>query len=138
MKTKTNNQNQNTQKTKPSAKDMALAKLVRTKFRCAIEDMSKLCRKNGLSFDISGWVEDPVDRGYAIEKTLKFNCGTGNPSAFLEHKIFYVAKMLKELAENGNHNAVELMCMRAKQLIGDVCKTIMTNFNKVMETDNKT
>lgn len=130
METKTNNQNQNTPKTEESAEDKALAKLVRTKFICAIQDMSKLCRENGLSFELSGWVEDPVERGDAIQKTLKFRCGTGSAIAFLEHKIFYVAKMLKDLAENGNHNDVKILCIRAKQLIGYVCKMIMSQLNK--------
>lgn len=136
MKTKTNNQNQNTPKTKPSAENKALAKLVRTKFRCVIQDMAKLCRKNGLSFDISGWVEDPVDRGDTTEKTLKFNCGTGKPSAFLEHRIFYISKMLKDLAEKGDYDYVKIMCMLTKQRIGYACNEIMTKLNKEMKTDN--
>lgn len=137
MKTKTNNQNQNTPKTEPSSEDKALAELVRTKVLDFTHDMKKLCKDNGLSFDVSGWVEDPVDRGDALEKTLKFNCGTGNPSTFLEHKIFYIAKMLQELTEKGNHNHVEILCMRAKHRINYVCKTIMNKLNKETETDNK-
>lgn len=138
METKTNNHNQNTPKTKPSAEDKALAKLVRTKFRCEIEDMAKLCRKNGLSFSISGWVEDPVERGDATEKTLKFRCGTGNVRAFLEHKIVDISILLKDYAEKCNHNDAIILCMMAKRLISSVCKMISAQLNKETETDNKT
>lgn len=138
METKTNNQNQNTPKTKPSAKDKLLAKLVRTKFRCAIQDLATLCRENGLSFDISGWVEDPVERGDATEKTLKFRCGTGNARAFLEHKIVNISILLKDCAEKVNHNDVAILCMSAKHRISSVCEMIMSQLNKETETDNKT
>lgn len=137
MKTKTNNKTQNTPKTKPSAEDKALAKLVRTKFICAIQDMSKLCRENGLSFGIIGWVEDPVERGDAVKKTLKFRCGTANAHAFLKHKVFDICTMLMDYADKGNHNDAAILCKMTERIIRYFCEMFMSQLNKETETDNK-
>lgn len=138
MKTKTNNKNQNTPKTKPSAKDKALAKVVRTKFICAIQDMANLCRENGLSFEISGWVEDPVDRGDTPEKTLKFQCGKGYVCPMLVHEIVGISRTLHEGLKACSYNEVVNLCTMAENLIGYVCNKVMTNLNKKMENNSKT
>lgn len=138
METKTNNRNRNTPKTKPSAEDKALAKLVRTKFLDFTHDMKKLCRENGLSFGIGGWVEDPVDRGDTPEKTIKFSGGAGNAHALLRHKIVDISLMLQDGIDKGAYHEVAIMCMITEHLIGSTCKMVMAQLKKKMETDNKT
>lgn len=137
MKTKTNNKNQNTTKTEPSPEDKALAELVRAKVLDFVNGMKKLCNDNGLSFDISGWVEDPVDRGDSPEKTLTFNCGKGNVCPILVHKIIDISLMLKDCIKKCSPNEVTNLCTMAENLIGYVCKKAMANLNKI-ENDNKT
>lgn len=134
---KTNNKNQNTKKTKPFAEDKALAELVRTKVIAFTHDMKKLCEDNDLSFDISGWVEDPVDRGESPNKTLTFKCGNGDVRAMFTHKIIDISAMLQDCTKKCP-NEVANLCTLAEHLIGYVCKKVMTNLNKKMETDNKT
>lgn len=123
MKTKTN-------KTEPSADDKALAELVRTKVLDFVHDMKKLCKDNGLSFDISGWVEDPVDRGDSPEKTLTFNCGKGNVCPMLVHKIISISLMLQDCIKKCSYDEVSHLCAMAENLIGHVCNKVMTNLNK--------
>lgn len=129
MKTKTNNQ-----KTKPSAE--ALAKLVRKKFIYDIQDMAKLCRENGLSFEISGWVENPADRGDTPEKTLSFRCGAAYASKMLEHKIMDIASMLHGCIKKCSHDEVTSLCALVENLIEYSCKKVMNNLNKEMENDD--
>ena len=137
MKTKTNNQNQNTQKTEPSAEDKALAELVRTKVLDFVHDMKKLCKDNCMSFDISGWVENPVDRGDTPDKTLTFKCGTGDVCKRLIHKIIDISQMLHECIKTCSYNEVTRLCEMAENLIGYVCKKVMTNLNKKSKTKEK-
>lgn len=137
MKTKTNNQNQNTTKTEPSAEDKALAELIRTKVLDFVHDTKKLCKDNGLSFDISGWVENPVDRGDTPVKTLKFTCGVGDVCPMLEHKIINISSMLQHCIKTCSYNEVTRLCAMAENLIDYVCKKVMTNLDKKMETKEK-
>ena len=130
----TNNQNQ---KTEPSAEDKALAELVRTKVIAFTHDMKKLCKDNDMSFDISGWVEDPVDRGDSPEKTLKFNCGKGNVSPMLVHKIINICWMLQDCTDKFSYNEVSHLCAMAENLIGYVCKKVMTNLNNKTKSKTK-
>lgn len=134
MKSKTN---QNTTKTEPSAEDKALAELVRTKVLDFVHDMKQLCNENGLSFDISGWVEDPVYRGVSLEKPITFNCGKGNVCPMLIHRIINISLMLQECTKKCSYNEVSRLCEMAENLIGHVCKEVMTNLNKKMETKEK-
>lgn len=138
MKTKTNNKNQNTTKTEPSPEDKVLSELVRAKVLDFVNDMKKLCNDNGLSFDISGWVEDPVDRGESPEKTLTYSCGNANVTPMLVHKIIDISSMLKDCIGKCSTNEVTNLCAMAENLIGYVCKKVMTNLNKKVENDNKT
>lgn len=124
MKTKTNKQN-----TEHSDKDKALAELVRNKVLTFVKDMKKVCNENNLSFDISGWVEDPVDRGDAPDKTLTLNCGKGNPCPMLVHKIIDISRMLHNCAKQCSDNEVARLCAMAENLIGHVCKKVMSNLN---------
>ena len=137
MKTKTNNQNQNTTKTEPSAKDKALAELVRTKILDFVHDMKKLCKDNGLAFDISGWVENPVDRGDNPNKTLTFKCGVGYVCQMLGHKIIDISSMLQYCTKKCSYNEVTRLCAMAENLVGYACKKVMTNLEKKMETKEK-
>lgn len=133
MKTK----NQNTTKTEPSAEDKALAKLVRTKVLDFVHDMKKICEDNDMSFDISGWVEDPVDRGESPNKTLTFTCGNGDVRAMLTHKIIDITAMLHDCTKKCSHHEVTNLCTMAENLIGYACNKVMTNLNKKMETKEK-
>lgn len=136
MKSKTNNQN--TQKTKPSAEDKALAELVRTKVIVFVHDMKKLCKDNELSFDISGWVEDPVDRGESPNKTLTFKCGRADVRAMLAHKIIDISAMLQNCINKCSYDEVTSLATMAENLVAYACKKVITNLNKKkMETDNK-
>lgn len=134
---KTHNKNQNTPKTEPSADDKALADLVRTKVLDFVHGMKKLCNDNNLSFGISGWVEDPVDRGDTPEKTHAFNCENGKVCTILIHQIINISLMLKYCAEKCSYNEVANLCTMAENLIGHVCKQVMTYINKKMETKEK-
>ena len=136
MKTKTNNQNQNTPntpKTEPSSEDKALAELVRTKVLDFTHDMKKLCKDNGLSFDVSGWVEDPVDRGETPNKTLKFKCGKGDVCQMVIHQIIDISAMLQDCAKKFSYNEVTRLCTLSKNLISYACAKI----NDKMETKEK-
>lgn len=137
MKTKTNNQNQNTPKTEPSANDKALAELVRTKVLDFVKGMKKVCNDNGLSFDISGWVEDPVDRGDTPEKTLTFNCGKGNPCPMLVHKIIDISTMLKNCYKQCSGDEVTRLCEMTENLVTYACKKAMNLNNKTKSESNK-
>lgn len=137
MKTKTNNKKQNTTKTEPSPEDKVLAELVRAKVLDFVNGMRKLCNDNGLSFDISGWVEDPVDRGDSPEKILTFNCGKGDVSPMLVNRIIDFSLMLKACVKKCSPNEVANLCALSEKLIGYVCKKAMTNLNKKMETKEK-
>ena len=130
MKTKTT-------KTEPSAEDKVLAELVRTKVLDFVHDMKKLCKDNGLSFDISGWVEDPVNRGDPPVKTLTFNCAKGDVCQVLVHKIIAISLMLQDCTKKCSYNEVSRLCEMAEHLIGHVCNEVMTNLNKKMETKEK-
>ena len=134
MKSKTN---QNTTKTEPSAEDKALAELVRTKVLDFVHDIKKLCKDNGLSFDISGWVEDPVNRGKPPVKTLTLNCASGDVCQILVHKIIAISAMLQYCTKKCPYNEVACLCEIAENLIGHVCKNVMTNLNKKMATKEK-
>lgn len=129
----TNNQNQ---KTEPSA-DKALAELIRTKVLDFVHGMKKLCNDNGLSFCISGWVEDPVNRGDSPEKTLKFRCGNANPLPMLVHKIIDISVMFKDFVEKTSYKEVSCLCTMAENLIGYVCKKIMTKLDEKSKTKEK-
>lgn len=133
MKTKTNN----TPKTEPSTEDKALAELVRTKVLDFVHDMKKLCKDNGLSFDLSGWVEDPVDRGDSPNKTLTFKCGSADVRAMLVHKIIDMSSILQDCVKKCSYNDVTNLCTMTENLIDYACNKVMTNLNKKMETDNK-
>lgn len=137
MKTKTNNQNQNTTKTEPSAEDKALAELVRTKVLDFVRDMKKLCKDNGLSFDISGWVEDPVDRGDSPNKTLKFRCGKGDVCSMLVHKIIDISSMLQDCTKKFSYNEVTRLCAMAENLIDHVSNKVMNNLNKKTKSEKE-
>lgn len=129
----TNNHNQKTTKTtktEPSAKDKELAELVRTKVLDFVHDMKKLCKDNGLSFDISGWVEDPVDRGESPDKTLTFKCGKGDVRAMFMHKIMDIHALLKDCVKKCSHNEVISLATMTENLISYACKKVMTNPNK--------
>lgn len=136
MKTKTNNNNQNTTKT-PSAKDKALAELVRKTVLDFVHDMKKLCKDNGLSFDISGWVEDPVDRGDTPEKTLTFKCGKGDVCQMLVHKIIDISAMLQDAINKTSYNEVTRLCAMSEKLINYACNKIMTNLNNKIKSETK-
>lgn len=136
---KTNNHNQNTTKTpktEPSAEDKALAELVRTKVLDFVHDMKKLCKDNGLSFDISGWVEDPVDRGDTPEKTLKFKCGKGEIRSMFTHKIIDISDMLQDCVKKFSHNEVTSLATMVENLIGYVCKKA-TKLNNKTKSETK-
>ena len=130
----TNNQNQ---KTEPSAKDKALAELVRTKVIDFCDDMKKLCGDNDMSFVISGWVEDPVDRGESPNKTLTFRCGRGNFRAMLTHKIIEISEILQDCTKKYPYHEVDSLCTMVENLIGYSCNKVITNLNKKMETKEK-
>lgn len=140
MKTKTDNNNQNTPKTpktEPSAEDKALAELIRTKILDFIHDMEKLCKDNGLSFYISGWAEDPVDRGDAPNKTLSFNCAKGNVLSMVVHQIIDVSSILNDCVNKFSPDEVIRLCTMSKHLISYACKKVMTKLNNNMETKEK-
>ena len=140
MKTKTKNHNQNTAKTpktEPSAEDKALAELVRTKVLDFVHDMKKICKDNGLSFDISGWVEDPVDRGDSVTKTLKFKCGNGDVCQMVAHQIVDISAMLQDCVEKFSYNEVTRLCTMSENLISYACKKVMTNLNKKTKSETK-
>ena len=128
MKTKTNSHN--TPKTEPSAEDKALAELVRTKVLDFTHDMKKLCKDNGLSFDISGWVEDPVDRGETTNKTLKFKCGKCDVRSMFLHKIVDMYAILQDCAMKYSYNEVTSLAAMVENLITYSCKRLMNNLNK--------
>lgn len=135
---KINNNNQNTTKTpktEPSA-DKALAKLVRTKVLDFVHDMKKLCKDNGLSFDISGWVEDPVDRGGTPDKTLKFKCGKGNIHSMFLHKIIDISTMLQDCVKKFSYEEVTDLATMVENLIGYACKKV-TNLNNKAKSETK-
>ena len=136
---KTNNHNQNTTKTpktEPSAKDKALAELVRTKVLDFVHNMKKLCKDNGLSFDISGWVEDPVDRGDAPDKTLTFKCGNGDIRSMLIHKIIDIKSMLQDCTKKFSYNEVTRLATMVENLIRYTCKKV-TNLNNNTKSETK-
>lgn len=137
MKTKSNEHNQNTPKTEPSAEDKALAELVRTKVLDFVHDMKKLCKDNDMSFDISGWVEDPVDRGESPNKTLKFKCGRGDVRAMFTHQIIDISAMLQECTKKCSHDEVTNLVTMVENLVAYTCNKVMTNLNKKMETKEK-
>lgn len=137
METKTNKQNQNTPKTEPSAEDKALAELVRTKVLAFVHDMKNLCKDNGLSFDISGWVEDPVDRGDAPNKTLSFKCGKGDVRSMVVHQIIDISAMLRDCANKFSYNDVTKLCTMSENLITYACKKVMTNLNNKTKSETK-
>lgn len=139
MKTNKNH----TQKTEPSAEDKALAELVRTKILDFCHGMMKLCKDNDLSFNISGWVEDPVDRGDTHDKTLKFKCGKGDVLPMVVHQIIDISSMLqdcgkkfsyKNSVKKFSYNEVTGLCTMTENLISYACKKVMTNLNNKMET----
>lgn len=111
-----------------------LNELIRTKVLDFVHDMKKLCNDNNLSFDISGWVEDPVDRGETPEKTLKFNCGKGDVCSVLTHKIIDICSMLQDCIKKCSYNEVANLCAMAENLIDHVCKKVMTNLNNKSKT----
>ena len=133
---KTKNNNQNNPKTEPSADDKALAELVRTKVLDFVHDMKQLCKENGLSFDISGWVEDPVDRGESPKKTLTFKCGKGDVRAMFTHKIIDISAMLQDCTKKCSHEDVISLATMVENLVAYACKKVMTNLNK--KTNSKT
>lgn len=137
MKTKSNSENQNTTKTEPSDENKALAELVRKKVLDFAQGMKQLCEVHGLSFEISGWVEDPVDRGDTPEKTLSFKCGNGDVCQMLVHKIIDISDMLQDCVKKFSYNEVTRLCSMSESLIVYACKKVMTELNKKMETDNK-
>lgn len=137
MKTKTNNKNQNITKTEPSADDKSLAELVRKNVLDFVHGMKKLCKDNGLSFDISGWVEDPVDRGESPNKTLTFKCGNGNVRAMFTHKIIDISAMLQDCTKKCSHEDVISLVTMVENLVSYTCKKIMNNLNKKIETKEK-
>lgn len=140
MKTKTNNQNQNqnTLKTEPSDDDKALAELVRMKVLDFCRGMKKLCKDNGLSFEISGWVEDPVDRGDTPNNTRTFRCGNGDVCQILIHKIIDIYSMQQDCIKKCSYNEVARLCTMSKNLIGYVCKKVMTKLNNNNNSDYET
>ena len=140
MKSKTNQNTTNTTKTtktEPSAEDKALAELVRTKVVDFCHAMKKLCKDNDMSFDISGWVEDPVDRGESPNKTLTFKCGKGDVRAMFTHKIIDISAMLQDCTKKYPHHEVNSLCTMVENLIGYSCNKVITNLNKKMETKEK-
>ena len=132
MKTKTNNQ-----KTEPSAEDKALAELVRTNVLDFVHGMKKLCKDNGLSFDISGWVEDPVDRGESPKKTLTFKCGTGDIRAMFTHKIIDISAMLQDCTKTCSHEDVISLATMVENLVAYACNKVMNNLNKKTKSETK-
>lgn len=137
---KTNNHNQNTTKTpktEPSAEDKALAELVRTKVLDFTHGMKKLCKDNGLSFNISGWVEDPVDRGDSPNKTLTFKSGNGDVRSMVVHQIINISAMLQDCVNKFSYNEVTRLCTMYENLISYTCKKVMTKLNNKMETKEK-
>ena len=134
MKSKTNQNTPNTTKNEPSDENKALAELVRTKVLDFVHDMKKLCKDNDMSFDISGWVEDPVDRGDSPEKTLKFNCAKGDVCQILAHKIIAISLTLQDCIKTFSYNEVSRLCEMSEHLIGHVCKKVMTNLNNKSKT----
>ena len=137
MKTKSNNKNQNTTKTEPSAEDKALAELVRTNVLELIHGMKKVCKNNGLSFDISGWVEDPVNRGESPKKTLTFKCGKGGVCAMITHKIIDLYAMLQDCTKKCSHEEAISLATLVGNLVSYGCKNVMTKLNKKKETKEK-
>ena len=123
MKTNKNH----TQKTEPSAEDKALAELVRKKVLDFAHDMKQICKDNELSFDISGWVEDPVDRGDSPNKTLTFKCGKGDVCSMFVHKIIDIHAMLQYCVKKKfSYNEITNLATMVENLIGYACKKVMT------------
>ena len=140
MKSKTNQnttKTTKTTKTEPSAEDKTLAELVRTKVRDFCHDMKKLCKDNDMSFDISGWVEDPVDRGESPNKTLTFKCGKGDVRAMFTHKIIDISFMLQDCIKKCSYDEVTGLCTMVENLIGYACKKVMANLNNKNKTKEK-
>lgn len=136
-KTMKTNKNQNTQKTEPSAEDKALAELVRTKVLDFAHGMKNLCNKNGLSFDISGWVEDPVDRGDTPNKTLSFKCGKGDVRSMVVHQIIDISSTLQDCVDKFSYNEVARLCTMSENLISYTCKKVMAKLNNKTKSETK-
>ena len=90
-----------------------------------------------MSFDISGWVEDPVDRGESPNKTLTFKCGNGNVRAMFTHKIIDISAMLQDCTKKCSHEDVISLATMVENLVAYACNKVMTNLNKKMETKEK-
>ena len=140
---KTNNHNQNTTKTpktpktEPSAEDKALAELVRKKVLDFTNSMKKVCKDNGLSFNLNGWVEDPVDRGDSPDKTLSFKCGKADVRSMVVHQILYISAILQDCVEKLSYNEVTRLVSMSENLITYACKKVMTNLNNKTKSETK-
>lgn len=120
-----------------TTKDKALAELVRKKVLYFAHDMKQICKDNELSYDISGWVENPIDRGETPEKTLKFKCGYGNIYKMLTHQIIDITQILQDCVKKFSYNEVTRLCTMSETLIGYACKKVMTNLNNKMKKKEK-
>lgn len=130
----TNNHNQ---KTEPSAEDKALAELVRTKVLDFVKGIKKVCVDNELSFDISGWVEDPVERGESPNKTLTFKCGKGDVRSMFTHKIIDISAMLQDCTKKCSYEDVISLATMVENLVAYACNKVMTNLNKKTKSETK-